>query len=171
MPTFCFAESIMSTSIIADNIRTIAKQAAESNGLEFVHAEVTGSKRKPVVTVFVDKAGGITLDDCGELSREIEAVLDADDLIPSAYVLEVSSPGLERELYSLDDFIKFEGKKARLKTSAEVDGRKTFKGVIEKIEADEVIFSDRSVGQVRIPYSIVTKANLVYDLADDLKQK
>lgn len=161
----------MNTSATAEKIRAIAKQAAESKGLEFVHSEISGTKRSPVLRIFVDKTGGITVDDLGGLSRDIEAVLDADDLISSAYTLEVSSPGLERELYSLDDFRKFVGRKARLKTSAEIDGRKSFKGVIEAVEGDEITFDDRSIGQVKISYTVVAKANLVYDMADDLNQK
>lgn len=161
----------MNTSAITEKITAIAKDAAERNGLEFVHADITGTKRNPVLRIFVDKDGGITVDDCGKISREVEAVLDADDLIPTAYVLEVSSPGLERELYSLADFRKFTGRKARLKTSVEVNGRKAFKGTIEAVDNEDVIFNDRGVAEVRIPYSSVTKANLVYDMADDLKHK
>lgn len=155
---------------LSEKISAIAQRAANAHGLEFVHSEVAGTKRNAVVRVFVDKPGGVTLDDCGELSRDIEAVLDEVDIIPSAYVLEVSSPGLERELYSVDDFRKFAGRKARLKTNVEFEGRKSFKGAIVAVEADEIIFDDRSVGEVRIPYSSVTKANLVYDLAEDLNR-
>lgn len=160
----------MSTSATAEKVRAVAKEAAETSGLEFVHAEMSGTKRNPLLRIFVDKEGGVTVDDCGDLSRKIEAVLDADDLIPTAYVLEVSSPGLERELYSLDDFKKFVGKKARLKTSAEIEGRKAFKGSIEAVDGEEIVFNDRSISEVRIPYSAVTKANLVYDMAEDLKK-
>ncbi|HBE81920.1 MAG: ribosome maturation factor RimP [Blastocatellia bacterium] len=160
----------METSSISQRIRQIAMTASSQKGLEFVHAEVAGTKRNPVVRVFVDKPGGVTVEDCGELSRSIEAVLDADDFIPSAYVLEVSSPGLERELYSLDDFKKFIGRKARIKTTDEIDSRKAFKGTIETVEGDEIVFSDRTADVVRIPYGIVKKANLVFDIADDLRK-
>jgi ribosome maturation factor RimP len=92
---------------IAGKIREIALKAASDRGLEFVHSEIAGTKRNAVVRIFVDKPGGVTIDDCSTLSRDVEAVLDELDVIPSAYVLEVSSPGLERELYSIDDFRKF----------------------------------------------------------------
>lgn len=161
----------MNTSATAEKITRIARDAAARNGFEFIHADVTGTKRNPVLRIFVDKDGGITVDDCGKLSREVEAVLDADDLIPSAYVLEVSSPGLERELYSLNDFRKFTGRKARLKTNVEINGKKAFKGTIEAIDNEDVIFNDRGIVEVRIPYSSVSKANLIYDMADDLKHK
>lgn len=170
MPTFYFGIQNFRVSSTAEKIRDIARRAAEARGLEFVHAEIAGTKRNAVVRVFVDRSGGITIDDCGELSRDIEAVLDEVDIIPSAYVLEVSSPGLERELYSIDDFRKFTGKNARVKISEEIDGRKSFKGTIEGVDGETVLFRDRSVGEVSFLYSAVVKANLVYDVADDLKK-
>ena len=156
---------------IESRLREIAKGAAEAKGLEFVHSEIAGTKRNAVVRVFVDKPGGVTLDDCSEVSRDIEGVLDLEDIIPSSYVLEVSSPGLERELYSIDDFVKFTGEKARMKTREPIDGRKAFKGVITGVDGDSIVFEDRAVGSVTVPYSNVAKANLVFDLSEELKRK
>ncbi len=83
-----------------ESIRRIATEAVAASDVEFVHSEVIGSKRNMTVRVYIDKPGGVTLEDCSVVSKRMEAVLDADDLIPSAYLLEVSSPGLERELYN-----------------------------------------------------------------------
>ena len=74
------------------------------------------------VRIYIDKPEGVTLEDCSTVSRAIEAVIDADDFIPAPYVLEVSSPGLERPLFSIQDFEKFAGKKAKVKTSEAIDG-------------------------------------------------
>ena len=156
---------------IESRIREISKSAADAKGLEFVHSEVAGTKRNAVVRVFVDKPGGVTLDDCSELSRDIEGVLDIEDVVPSSYVLEVSSPGLERELYSIGDFQKFTGKAARIKTVEAIDGRKTFKGSIISVDGENILFDDKTVGQITIPYSNVSKANLVFDLSEELKRK
>jgi ribosome maturation factor RimP len=155
---------------MADKIREIAIKAASDRGLEFVHSEIAGTKRNAVVRIFVDKDGGVTIDDCSMLSRDVEEVLDEHDIIPSAYVLEVSSPGLERELYSIDDFRKFVGSQARVKTKMEISGRKTFKGSIDAVEGEAIRFTDRAVGEISFPYEAVSKANLLFDIADDLKK-
>ena len=160
----------MNTHEIAGQIRNIAVRIAEENNLELVHSEVLGSKRNPVVRIYIDKPDGVTHQDCSTVSRQIEAVLDAEDYVGSAYVLEVSSPGLERELYNLKDFEKFTGNPARVKTNAPIDGQKNFSGRILKVEDEEIIFDDKTRGEVRFPYSAVAKANLEIDLKEELKR-
>ena len=103
----------METNSIATKIGTIAESAASEKGLEFVHLELAGTKRNQVIRIFIDKPGGVTVEDCSEMSRGVEAAMDADDFMPGPYVLEVSSPGLDRELYSLADFVRFAGSKAK----------------------------------------------------------
>lgn len=161
----------MSSNSIEEQIQSIAKGIAEENNLELVHAEIAGTKRNPAVRIFIDKEGGVTIEDCSDFSRKIEAVLDADDLIPTAYVLEVSSPGLERELYSLQDFVKFSGSLAKVKTNQPINGQKNFRGKIVSVRGEEIIFSDKTSGEVSFPYNTVTKANLEIDLEEELKGK
>lgn len=160
----------MNTHEIAGQIRDIAVRIAEENNLELVHSEVLGSKRNPVVRIYIDKPDGVTHQDCSTVSRQIEAVLDTEDYVGSAYILEVSSPGLERELYNLKDFEKFTGNPARVKTNAAIDGQKNFRGRILKVEDEEIIFDDKTRGEVRFPYSAVAKANLEIDLKEELKR-
>ncbi len=152
---------------IAERISRIAESVAADQGVEMVHAEIAGTKRDSVVRIFIDKEGGVGIEDCTRVSAAVEDILDAEDIIPWAYVLEVSSPGIERELYSIKDFIRFTGELARIKTRAEIGGQKNFAGRIEGVEDDEVIFEDRTSGQVRIPYESVLKANLKIDLAKE----
>lgn len=159
----------MHKSSIEEQIREIAERVAAENDLEFVHSEVVGAKRNPTVRVFIDKAGGVTHEDCSVVSRRIEALMDADDFIPSAYLLEVSSPGLERELYSLRDFERYGGHLARIKTSRPVNGQKNFRGRIVGVENAEVIFDDKTSGAIRLAYDAVAKANLEIDLEEELK--
>src|SRR5688500_5468331 len=103
----------MDKHLIIETVRKIKEGVAGESGIEVVHIDLAGTKRDAVLRIFIDKEGGVTIDDCSSVSRGIEAVLDADDnLIPSKYVLEVSSPGIERELYSLNDFRKFSGQLA-----------------------------------------------------------
>lgn len=159
----------MKNNPIGDKIQVIAAQVAEEKSLELVHSEVVGSNRNLTVRVFIDKPGGVTHEDCVAVSHQMEAILDADDFIPSAYTLEVSSPGLERELYSLKDFEKFSGNLAKVKTHAPIDGQKNFRGRIAAVEGDEVVFEDKTSGQVRFPYSAVAKANLEIDLEEEFR--
>lgn len=159
----------MSSNSIEEQIQLIAARLAEENNLELVHAEVAGSKRNLTVRLFIDKEGGVTIEDCSDFSRKIEAVLDADDLIPTAYLLEVSSPGLERELYSLKDFVKYTGSLAKVKTNQPINGQKNFKGRIVSIKGEEIIFSDKTSGEVSFPYNAVAKANLEIDLEEELR--
>ena len=159
----------MDKNAIDQKIREIAAQVAEENKFEFVHSEVVGSKRNFSVRIFIDKQGGVTHEDCSLVSRKIDEILDADDFIPDAYILEVSSPGLERELYNLKDFEKFSGNLAKVKLFTPVEGQRNFKGRITAVEGDEIIFEDKATGAVRFPFSAVAKANLEIDLEEELR--
>ena len=157
--------------MINDKVRQVAESVVKDKGLELVHVETVGTQRKPTVRIFIDKPGGVTIEDCSNVSREVGAVLDAEDLIPSAYLLEVSSPGIERQLYSLQDFVKFSGQMAKVKTQTDVNGQKNFRGRILTVEGEEIVFEDRTSGTVRFPYSAVAKANLEVDFEEELKKK
>lgn len=161
----------MDRSLITEHVREIAAKTAASSGIELVHVEIAGTKRDAVLRIYIDKEGGVTLDDCGSISRQIEDVLDAEDLIPSRYVLEVSSPGIERQLYSLADFVKFTSHLAKVKTKTEIDGQRTFVGTITRVEGETITIDDRAKGSINFEYSDVEKANLKIDLAKEFGQK
>ena len=156
--------------LIDERIRGIAARAADENNLELVHTQIVGASKNLTVRVFIDKPGGVTHEDCSSVSRQMDAILDAEDFIPGNYTLEVSSPGLERELYSLNDFEKFVGNLAKIKTSEAVEGQKNFRGRIVGIQDDVIIFEDKSKGTVRLLYAVVVKANLEIDLEEELKR-
>lgn len=156
---------------IAERVKEIASQAVKDSDIELVHVEIAGVKRDQVFRVYIDKDGGVTLDDCSAISHKIEEVLDAEDFIPSKYVLEVSSPGIERSLYSLADFVKFTGSLAKVKLKTEIDGQKVFVGTITGVEGDEVTFDDRTTGEVKFDYADVDKANLKIDLSKEFGGK
>jgi ribosome maturation factor RimP len=166
---FWAAFVLMKLSII-ERIQEIAARAASENNLEFVHAQVAGTSKKFVITVFIDKPGGVTHEDCSKVSRNLDAILDAEDFFPSTYLLEVSSPGLERGLYSQKDFEKFVGRQAKVKTATPINGQRNFRGRIDSVENDEIVFDDKTSGTIRFPYSAVAKANLEIDLDEELKR-
>ena len=169
-PTFYLGKERLMKHSIEEQIREIAVQAAQKNALEFVHSEVAGTKRNLIVRVFIDKEGGVTHEDCALVSKQIGDVLDNQDVFPLSYTLEVSSPGLERGLYSLEDFKKFAGHHAKVKTEKAFDGQKNFRGRIVGIENNDIIFDDKTNGNVRFPYLAVAKANLEVDLEEELKR-
>lgn len=157
----------MDKHLITERLTVIASAAALKLGTELVHVEIAGTKRDAVLRIYIDKDGGVTLDDCGAVSRKIEEVLDTEDLIPSRYVLEVSSPGIERQLYSLADFVKFTGLLAKVKTRSEIDGQKTFVGPITEVIGENITIDDRTKGTISLEYSDVEKANLKIDLSKE----
>jgi ribosome maturation factor RimP len=161
----------MSQHSIDERIREIAAQATIRNDLELVHMQAKGAKNNLTIRIFIDKEGGVTHDDCVTVSREVESVLDSEDFIPSAYLLEVSSPGLERELYSLKDFEKFVGKPAKVRTHAPIDGQRNFRGRIVSVKGEEIVFEDKTRGEIGFSYDEVAKANLEIDIEQELKRE
>lgn len=157
----------MDKQTVETRVRSIAEKAAADRKFELVHVEIAGTKRDVVVRVYIDKPEGVTLDDCSQVSRDIEAVLDVEDIIPSRYVLEVSSPGIERPLYSLADFKRFTGKLAKVKTKIDIDGQRTFVGTITSVKDDRISLEDKTRGAVEFDYVNVDKANLKIDLSKE----
>jgi ribosome maturation factor RimP len=160
----------MSKQFIEERIRQIAEEIAKKVGYELVHVEKKGAGKSQTLRVFIDKKGGISHADCSLFSNEFGAVLDIEDLIPTEYTLEVSSPGLERELYNLKDFEKFAGNLAKVKLKTPINGQKNFRGRILKVKDGEIFFNDKTVGEVNFPYRLVNKANLEIDLEEELKR-
>jgi len=160
----------MDQGSVSERIKYLAEQTAIDHGLELVHVEVAGPDGHPIVRVFIDKPGGVTHDDCSEVSHHLGTVLDVEDFIHSAYTLEVSSPGIERGLYKRADYERFAGNTAKLKTRVALKGQRNFRGRIVGIEGDEVIFDDRTSGRLMIPLESIAKANLEIDVQDEFKQ-
>jgi len=160
----------MQSSSVAERINEIAEQAAIDHGVELVHAEVAGPEGHPIVRVFIDKPGGVTHDDCSDVSTQIGTVLDVDDFIHSAYTLEVSSPGIERGLYKLADYERFAGSQAKLKTRPAINSQRNFRGQIVGIENQNVLFEDRTSGRLSIPFADIAKANLEVDVEEEFRK-
>ena len=160
----------MDQGSVVERVRQLAEQAAIDQGLELVHAEVAGPEGHPILRVFIDKPGGVTHEDCSDMSHHLGTVLDVEDFIHSAYTLEVSSPGLERGLYKLADYERFAGKSARLKSRVAIKGQRNFRGRIVAVEDQTVLFDDRTSGRVKIPLADIVKANLEIDVENEFKQ-
>jgi len=159
----------MSGTTVEKKIEEIAERVCADYGIELVHVEIAGSNKSPTVRITIDKPEGITHEDCANASNAVGTVLDVEDFISSAYTLEVSSPGLERELYKLSEYEKFAGSLAKMKTREAVNGQRNFRGRIIGIEDESVIFDDKTNGRVSVPFAIIKKANLEIDVEEEFR--
>ena len=150
---------------ICSRINTLVQPILVSMRLELVEIEFNRSGREAVLRLFIDKEGGVMLDDCAELSRELSLLLDIEDFIPCEYNLEVSSPGLDRPLKTAADYDRFTGRLVKVRTYEQFpddagNKRKTFLGRLEGLK-DGVVRLTLTEGQTAsIPLERVAKVNL-----------
>jgi ribosome maturation factor RimP len=147
---------------ILESVRRIAAPLAAQEGLELVDVELGGAGGRQTLRLLIDKPGGVSLDDCTEVSRAVSAALDVEDPIAGAYDLEVSSPGLDRPLRTPEHFEKFKGSKVRVKTFGpipECENRKTFVGQLLGFAEGKVIV-DVDGKVFHVPHAQVSKANV-----------
>src|SRR5436309_4292204 len=147
---------------ILEKVRQLAAPLAAQEGLELVDVEIGGGGGRQALRLFIDKAGGVSLDDCSSVSRAVSAALDVEDPIQGAYDLEVSSPGLDRPLRTPEHFRSFAGSKVRVKTFGplpECENRKTFVGILQGYD-NETIVLDVDGRIFRVPHAQVSKANV-----------
>src|SRR5215469_12785301 len=115
-----------------DHIREIAEGVAASMGLELVEVEMRGGGKARMLRVTLDKPGGVTHEDCANVSRDVSTILDVEDAVPGgSYTLEVSSPGLDRKLQGPEDYRRFTGSRVKLMTREPVNGNRHFEGRLE----------------------------------------
>ncbi|MDP2312825.1 MAG: ribosome maturation factor RimP [Pseudomonadota bacterium] len=149
---------------LIDSLRALAEPVAERQGCDLVAIElVGGAAGKRVLRVSLDKVGGATISDCTQVSRALSPVLDAEDLIASAYDLEVSTPGMERPLQREKDFAYFAGCDARIKLYG-MDGRRRLKVRLLGAADGTVRVKVDDEGERLIPLADIERANLILDL-------
>ena len=139
-------------------------------GYECVHVSLRTDFGRVKLQVLIDTLGGINAGDCETVSGHVSDFLDSSEEIPELekgrYYLEVSSPGIERPLYKFDDYKRFQGREARLRLSAPIEGRKTFTGKIQSAENDSVKILCED-GEKDIPFSSIKGGNLVYRFGNE----
>ncbi|MEW6448226.1 MAG: ribosome maturation factor RimP [Bacillota bacterium] len=146
---------------IVDAVVTDATPVAEALGLELVDVDYRKEGGRWFLRVYIDKPGGVGLQDCEVLSERLSRMLDEKNLIPHAYFFEVSSPGVERPLKKPADYVRFTGRDAQVLTTTPVNGRRKFTGTIVAAEEGLVRLAvDGS--EVEIPYGVISKARLVF---------
>lgn len=154
-------------------LEKLAEPVCAAHGVELVQLRIMTQRGEGVVRLIIDRerptghpagqdGSGVSLEDCTAVSRDLSTALDVhEELFPSTYRLEVSSPGLERPLVKLTDYERFEGREAEVKCKAPIDGRRKFKGTLLGVEGDWVKI-DQDGTPVRIPFEDIDRANLVY---------
>jgi ribosome maturation factor RimP len=159
-----------------EQVRGIADRVAASSGLEVVEIEFRGSGKTRMLRVFLDKPEGVTHQDCAKFSREFGTILDVEDAVPGGtYVLEVSSPGLDRKLNRAADYERFTGSKVKLMTREPVGGNRHFEGRLESFRDGRLTLdvsqarkkrrpSDDPAQKLEIELANVEKANLVPEI-------
>ncbi len=133
--------------------------ALEGQNVELVDLVIQNQGRKKLLQFFIDKEGGVTLDDCSELSNKIDAVLEMENLIDGAYILEVSSPGVKRALKKPEHYKKFINQRVRVVLKTPLNGLGFFTGVIASASDDEFVLDD-GTNQYHFKYDNIKKANL-----------
>jgi len=130
-------------------------------GYEFVGAELTGQGKSSVLLVLIDSENGVLVTDCSKVSHQISGVMDVEDPISGQYRLEVSSPGLERPLYTLAHFERFKGSLVKLELrQSTLEGQRKFTGDILDVK-DDVVHLHVDEEEIEIPFSLIKKAKLV----------
>ena len=149
---------------ITQQVTDLVEPPLESMGFELVDVEYLSRHGKWVLRLYIDKEGGVTLDDCAKVSRELGDLIDVKDIIIHEYVLEVSSPGLDRPLKKEKDLERAIGKKIKVKTIAPVKGRRNYTGYLRNFQ-EGILYMELENGPVHLPWRDVDKANLVYEFS------
>lgn len=146
---------------IEKKAEAIAEPIIESMGMELVDIEYRREQVGWVLRLYIDKEGGVILDDCSSVSREVGAAIEIEDMVDHHYSLEVSSPGLTRPLKKLKDFERFKGSYSKVKLFSPLEGNKIFRGDIVDVK-DETITFNIDGKEIEIKFKDIAKANLEF---------
>ncbi len=163
-----------------EHVREIVDRVAGSHGLEVVDIEFRGQAGKArMLRIYIDKPGGVTHDDCANVSREVSTILDVEDAVPGgSYTLEVSSPGLDRKLSRPAEFERFTGSRVKLMTREPINGNRFFEGRLEQVHDGRLVLDTTPVTKkqkkraaqnavaptIEIELANVERANLVPEI-------
>ncbi len=142
-------------------VRQVAEPILAGLGLELIDVQFLVDQGRPVLRVLMDKPGGVTVEDCRRISREIDTVLEVEGVVTGRYFLEVSSPGLDRPLLKEADFVNYVGKVAAVKTREPIEGRRNYKGLLKGVEEGRIRI-EIDGQDFLVPLELVEKAKLVY---------
>ena len=157
----------MASGDLVQNVRGIADRVAAGLGLEIFDVQFRREAHGMVLRVQIDRPGpaarpedSVSVDDCAKVSRELSAILDVEDVIPTAYTLEVSSPGLDRPLRRAADYARFAGRRAKIVLRDRVDGQTFFRGRLAGLDGEAVLIDGEDHRRHRVPLTAITRGNL-----------
>jgi ribosome maturation factor RimP len=157
----------MGAETVVDNVRAIAERVAGGYGLEIFDVQFRREAPGMVLRVRIDRPGpaategdSVSVGDCAKVSRDLSAIFDVEDVVPTAYTLEVSSPGLDRPLRRLDDYRRFTGRLAKIVMREKVDGQGFFRGTIAGVDGQDVLINGDDRRTHRVPIDVISRANL-----------
>ena len=152
---------------VLPQVRDMATRVAASYGLDIFDVQFRREASGMVLRVQIDRPGpaavadeSVSVDDCINVSRDLSAVLDVEDALPTSYTLEVSSPGLDRPLRGADDYRRFAGRRAKIVMSDKIDGQSFFKGQLAGLEGECILIDGDDGQRHRVPLGMVRRANL-----------
>jgi ribosome maturation factor RimP len=149
----------MYTESLLPQLRELARRAAEPLGIEVAWIELKRQRGSWLFRVFIDREAGVGLKECECVNERLGVLLDVEDPIESSYTLEISTPGLDRPLWSKKDYQRFAGRLAKIKTREQVDGKNRFRGRLAGVEGDTVLL-DQSGERKSIPFPVIESARL-----------
>ncbi len=145
------------------NLQKLLGPVITAMGYELVGIEYLPRPRNALLRIYIDKEGGVDLDDCQRVSYQVSGVLDVEDPIPGRYTLEISSPGLDRPLFTAEHFARFAGCRVKVRLNVPLEGRRNFTGVLQGVKAGNVVLDDDG-REICLPLDRVEQARLVPDV-------
>src|SRR5215510_12452778 len=150
---------------VAEQVRNVATRVAHTYGLDIFDVQFRREAAGMVLRVLIDRPGpaataeeSVSVDDCAHVSRDLSAMLDVEDIVPTAYTLEVSSPGLDRPLRQADDYRRFAGRRAKIVMAGLVDGQGYFKGRLGGTDGEVVVIDGEDGRSHRVPLALIKRA-------------
>ena len=155
MPIFCLG-------IMLNRLRELIQPIAEAFQKTLWGIEVLSSGKSSIVRVYIDSSKVVNVEECADISRQISSMLDVESFMPERYVLEVSSPGLDRKLFEISQYSAYIGEKVRISLKAPFEERKNYSGILTKIEEYDVVIESGDE-EFTFPFEVIEKGYLVYE--------
>ncbi|MES2603620.1 MAG: ribosome maturation factor RimP [Pseudomonadota bacterium] len=158
----------------AEVIQKLVEPVINALGYQLWGLEYLGQGKHTLLRIFIEKEGGINIEDCAETSRQVSSILDVEDPIKDEYTLEVSSPGLDRQLFRPEQYMQYPGAMVKVRLNGNLNGRRNFAGTLQEVistQEETIVVIKVGAEEFRLPFQMIEKANVVIPLAEALQSK